>query len=128
MKHYIGVKHIKAEPQEKDGKAGYKVVYDDGYESWSPKEAFEKAYFETTDRVSNAIESNVPDYIYRMYIEGGELEERICKLGKFIESEKFDGLTEIQRHYLIIQLNAMKTYEEVLCARIVNERSLQKVC
>lgn len=45
MKHYIGVKHIKAEPMEKDGKAGYKVVYPDGYESWSPKEVFEEAYY-----------------------------------------------------------------------------------
>lgn len=45
MKHYIGVKHIQAEPMEKDGKAGYKVVYPDGYESWSPKEVFEEAYY-----------------------------------------------------------------------------------
>jgi hypothetical protein len=27
---------------------GYKVVYEDGYESWSPKETFEKAYREVT--------------------------------------------------------------------------------
>lgn len=45
MKHYIGVKMVQAEPMEKDGKAGYKVVYPDGYESWSPKEVFEEAYF-----------------------------------------------------------------------------------
>lgn len=45
MRHYIGVKHIQAEPMEKDGKAGYKVVYSDGYESWSPKEVFEEAYY-----------------------------------------------------------------------------------
>ena len=46
MKNYIGVKIVKAEPQEKDGKSGYKVVYPDGYVSWSPKDAFEKAYRE----------------------------------------------------------------------------------
>lgn len=46
MKTYIGVKVIKAEPMEKDGKPGYKVKYKDGYESWSPKEAFEEAYRE----------------------------------------------------------------------------------
>lgn len=44
MDKYIGTKMIEAEPQEKDGKAGYKVVYQDGYESWSPKEVFEEAY------------------------------------------------------------------------------------
>ncbi len=46
MKNYIGVKIVKAEPQAKDGRAGYKVVYSDGYVSWSPKNVFEKAYRE----------------------------------------------------------------------------------
>lgn len=46
MKAYIGKKIIKAEPQEKDGKPGYKVVYPDGYVSWSPKKVFEEAYRE----------------------------------------------------------------------------------
>ncbi len=46
MKNYIGVKIVKAEPQEKKGKPGYKVVYPDGYVSWSPKDVFEEAYRE----------------------------------------------------------------------------------
>ena len=46
MQTYIGVKRIQAEPMERDGKPGYKVVYEpDGYESWSPKDVFERAYF-----------------------------------------------------------------------------------
>lgn len=44
MKNYIGVKVVKAEPQEKEGKSGYKVVYPDGYVSWSPQDVFEEAY------------------------------------------------------------------------------------
>ena len=52
MQTYIGTKIVMAEPCERweeggDVKAavpGYKVVYPDGYESWSPKEVFEKAY------------------------------------------------------------------------------------
>ena len=47
MKSYIGLKAVKAEPHTKDGKDGYKVVYKDGYESWSPKETFEEAYHES---------------------------------------------------------------------------------
>ena len=46
MKTYIGTKIIQAEPQSKDHAEGYKVVYEDGYESWSPKDVFEKAYVE----------------------------------------------------------------------------------
>ncbi|MGN0998657.1 MAG: DUF2829 domain-containing protein [Faecousia sp.] len=60
MKQYIGTKMIQAEPAYRvDGKVfvksqpvpsgyyiedGYKVVYPDGYESWSPKDVFEAAY------------------------------------------------------------------------------------
>lgn len=63
MKQYIGAKIIQAERAIKvDGKVlpkgtivadgipvehGYKVVYPDGYVSWSPKAVFEEAYRET---------------------------------------------------------------------------------
>lgn len=44
MENYIGDKIVKAEPQKKSGKPGYRVKNPDGYESWSPKDTFEKAY------------------------------------------------------------------------------------
>ena len=55
MNKYLGVKMIEAElmtafdfTQETGrfmpGEDGYKVVYPDGYVSWSPKEIFEEAY------------------------------------------------------------------------------------
>jgi len=60
MKKYIGVKIIQAKPMthgefeagkgierpHNDGfdDPGYYVLYEDGYESWSPKDVFEKAY------------------------------------------------------------------------------------
>jgi hypothetical protein len=62
MKTYLGVKKVKAMPMTKNEAGaiglvrgyskndlnmdGYKVVREDGYESWSPKETFEKAYRE----------------------------------------------------------------------------------
>lgn len=49
MKTYIGTKIIRAVPdKDKSGKDGYKVIYADGYESWSPKDVFEMAYREIT--------------------------------------------------------------------------------
>ena len=72
MKKYIGTKMIQAEPafrvsagdfknviypkthavpEDRTGQTwedGYKVVYPDGYVSWSPKDVFEEAYRETT--------------------------------------------------------------------------------
>ncbi len=47
MEQYIGVKIIHAEPQMKNAEDGYKVVYLDAYESWSPKTVFEEAYRKT---------------------------------------------------------------------------------
>ena len=64
MKQYIGTKIVQAEPAYRvDGNVfvkanivpcgvhiedGYKVVYPDRYESWSPKDVFEAAYRETS--------------------------------------------------------------------------------
>lgn len=44
MVRYIGTKLIEAIPAQKDGEDGYKVVYPDGYISWSPTDVFERAY------------------------------------------------------------------------------------
>lgn len=49
MKPYIGTKIIQAEERWKNGQPGYRVIYPDGYESWSPKEEFELAYREIRD-------------------------------------------------------------------------------
>jgi len=62
MKKYLGVKIIQAEickgfnnkafnendcyPTDAVFQEGYKVIYPDGYMSWSPKDVFEKAYKE----------------------------------------------------------------------------------
>jgi len=61
MSNYIGTKRIKAIPMDsitfkkergitcegEENQEGYKVVYPDGYISWSPKRTFEKAYVKT---------------------------------------------------------------------------------
>jgi hypothetical protein len=60
MKAYIGAKIILAEPEEKDGKAGYAVMYPDGYYSWSPKAVFEEAYRLVSDREASLISLPTP--------------------------------------------------------------------
>jgi hypothetical protein len=44
METFVGTKIVQAESAERDGVLGYRVTYPDGYESWSPPEAFEEAY------------------------------------------------------------------------------------
>lgn len=67
MKQYIGTKLVKAEPAwnmngevipkcfytdpfavQHGAKDGYKVCYPDGYESWSPRDVFERTYLPLT--------------------------------------------------------------------------------
>lgn len=55
---YIGTKVIAAKPFVMDGVEGYAVVYEDGYSSWSPKEAFERAYKRTDDFGLNSVPYN----------------------------------------------------------------------
>lgn len=70
MKKYIGCKMIEAEPckawkntdNNKIGDEGYKLRYPDGYESWSPKEVFEKAYMQVGDNVT-ITQDNVDNFI-----------------------------------------------------------------
>lgn len=52
LQTYIGTKIVGAMPElAGNGESGYRVVYADGYTSWSPKEAFEQAY-RLTDRMT----------------------------------------------------------------------------
>lgn len=73
MEKFIGLKQIHAEPCSKrdyykekkgwflraeDDVEGYKVVYEDGYVSWSPRTVFEKAYRKIDEMTfSEALES-----------------------------------------------------------------------
>ena len=63
MQAYIGSKIINAEPQDKDGQPGYKVVYPDNYVSWSPKAVFEEAYRPVSDGERDLIENTLASQV-----------------------------------------------------------------
>lgn len=123
MKKYIGTKQIEATPAIRKGgnvylpedvipktmepaEEGYKVVYEDGYESWSPKEVFDKAY---------KIAETPKD---RLMIEYNELEEKLKNLNDFNASQKANEIDPIQKSLLRIQAGAMYTYLECLKERL----------
>jgi hypothetical protein len=56
-------KHNKVIPATQ-GEEGYKVIYPDGYTSWSPKEVFEKVYMQVSDNNTITVE-NVDNFIAR---------------------------------------------------------------
>lgn len=125
MKKYIGTKHVEAEPMtmgeayEKElpsiknykvsmkNTEGYYVKYEDGYENWYPKEVFEVVY-----KIADTP-------LDRMDIEEGELADRLGKLQKFINGEKFKELDTITRAMLIAQYAHMKGYLHVLYERLM---------
>lgn len=72
MMQYIGTKLIEAEPcaawkdteTHKAGEPGYRVRYADGYESWSPKDVFERAYLPLT--VNPELKTDAPSISQEM--------------------------------------------------------------
>lgn len=89
MDIYIGTKIVQAEPMRESTflidyrnyrpdaiagpsftKEGYKVVYEDGYTSWSPKETFERAYRKVSDKETQLILQAIPAaQLYEIYQE-----------------------------------------------------------
>lgn len=126
MKKYIGTKQIEAEPmtmgeayrrgllhagrvpsESEKSKAGYYVRYENGYESWSPADVFEKAY-----RVSDT-------FIDRLRIERDDLSLRYNKALDFSYSPKFKELLwPDEQQAFETQLDLMRKYLAVLDARI----------
>lgn len=125
MKKYIRTKQVEAEPMtmgeayergylragrvpneaQKDN-AGYHIVHDGGYESWSRAELFDKAY-----RVADT-------FLDRLNIERAELADKIEKLGAFLQGKVFKTLEGKQQHLLNEQYSTMCAYLTILDERI----------
>lgn len=128
MKQYTGTKTVKAMPMTmgeayerkllKEGvrpsecetdKAGYLVEYEDGYQSWSPADVFEKAYKPSETRLD------------KLRIECDELGARLTKLDAYLNKgiEKLSaeiGVSETA--LLVLQRSYMHNYMEVLETRL----------
>lgn len=129
LKQYIGTKTVKAEPMVKSAAVakgwarasegnpdtpGYHVQYTnpDGstYDSWSPKDVFEKSY------------QIAEDFKDRLEIEFKELRIRLLKLHKFIQDNGFANIAKQigpeQGALLLSQYHGMSLYFDALKARI----------
>jgi len=61
---------------------------------------------------------NMSDFISRLSDEKSQLDEKIAKLEAFSKSDAFNGIDNVQRGLLKIQLNAMATYSQILDERL----------
>ena len=138
MKNYTGVKRIKAEPMILKNAAallnratavfmsntvteidtdGYFVEYEDGYQSWSPRDVFEQAYRENKQLSLENSEFNGEDYQNRVVLEAKDLGIKIFKLSEFISNKKYSAVATCTDQ-LEQQQNAMQCYLNILVERI----------
>ena len=130
LKKYIGTKEVMAAPMDEatavakgfarknddnhEWRSGYHVQYTnpDGstYDSWSPKEVFEKSY------------QIAEDFKDRLNIELKELEDRFYKLNGFLNENDYDKIVEkcgpAQTALMFSQYHAMRHYHDILRTRI----------
>lgn len=102
--HYIGTKQIVAWPQEKDGKAGYAVKYEDGYTSWSPADVFEAAYLPMGHI------GHLAPHQQRVVGDQVQIDDRIKQLCAFTGTSAFASLPEEERVRLDAQIDRMVAY------------------
>lgn len=128
MDTFIGSKILRAEPMYRgqfdfekgrpvelnaeSKEAGYKVVYEDGYESWSPKPQFDAAYV----KIPNA--EGKPGWLLRLLGEEAQLLDRISKLKAFLRAEGVKRIADDEHRDLMEQPNVMKDYASILARRI----------
>lgn len=133
MKKYIGKKEISAEPmtmgeayekgllqagrvpnESEKSSAGYRVRYQDGYESWSPADVFEKAY-----KVADT-------FLDRLRIERDELHDRYVKAKNYLSSPLAEKqLTPREKGSLAAQVEFMRQY--LLCVEERIKYAMEKL-
>ena len=130
MKKFIGTKEVLAEPMTEgiayangwarkgafvddnhNGRGGYHVQYvnpeGSTYDSWSPKDVFEKSY-----KPSETFQE-------RVKIERDELAVKVEKLSTFLDKNNVETEIGINQYRLLIkQLTYMENYLEVLNIRL----------
>lgn len=86
---------------------GYLVKYDNGYQSWSPKDVFDNSY------------KVIDTPLDRLYLEFNELSDKYNKLVFFLEKEGARGLVgDVQFGLMEEQRDLMKGYIDILKERI----------
>lgn len=131
MEKYIGTKLIEAEAcpawknagAHKAGAPGYRVRYADGYESWSPKDVFERAYLPLT--VNPELKTDAPSVSQEM-VDGFIREVETTTLG-----DKTTVVRAVLRNgFEIVESSACvsaENYDEAMGREICLEKIKDKV-
>lgn len=142
MKKYVGTKMLEAKPMnrgdynkyrgwpiplnENPVDEGYLVRYQDGYESWSPKEVFEESYseYDETKLPFTALGMQSKDYKERFKAEYFQVVIRYRGLAAMMDKWNRNELSfsaTCPRSTYNMQITAMTDYIAILEARAVME-------
>lgn len=140
MKTYIGTKIIEAIPAIRTGgkvydaneliprsmelvEEGYKVRYSDGYESFSPKDVFERAYLELT--VNQELRTKKPSISQKM-VDDFIVAKEVSTLGDKVTVVR----ATLRNGFELVESSACvspENYDEELGAKICMEKIKDKV-
>ena len=140
MKTYIGTKIIEAAPAIRMGgkvydanetiprsmklvEEGCKVRYQDGYESWSPKDVFERAYLELT--VNPELRTKKPSISQKM-VDDFIVAKEVSTLGDKVTVVR----ATLRNGFELVESSACvspENYDEKLGAKICMEKIKDKV-
>lgn len=107
---------------------GFEVTYEDGYKSWCPCSIIARNAIPSSDKYFiPGIESNMPEYLYRMHDEFDELKDKFTKLQDFIKTDEFKQFDACRQNYIKLQYTFMEGYLSVLSHRIFDEMKLNGI-
>ena len=107
---------------------GFEVTYEDGYKSWCPYNVLSHNAIPSSDKYFiPGIESNMPEYLYRMHDEFDELKDKFTKLQDFIKTDEFKQFDACRQNYIKLQYTFMEGYLSVLSHRIFDEMKLNGI-
>lgn len=109
--------------KNKPTSGGYFVIYEDGYQSFSPAKAFEEGY--TLLEKSTAMNAGEKplSVVERVIEERRQLETNLSKLGDFMTAKAFTELDDAHKVLLEQQHEQMIAYSGTLLIRIILLRS-----
>lgn len=116
---YIGSKQITAWNETKDGQPGYAVKYPDGYMSWSPADAFEKAYFGMGE---NSDDTKVNEGMVKRFIKSVEFSKQ--------GSKTTVGCATLLNGFEIVESSSCvdpENYDHKIGSEIVEKRIVDRV-
>ena len=149
MDNYIGFKLIQAEPaykitydydmggtetkvvtelelstmdKPKSAQEGYRVVYSDGYESWSPKAVFESAYLKVQDNPKLPSGVSISAEMVDDFIVNYEVISKMNKITIVIATLR-NGFTIVEHSSCVDPAN----YNEVLGTELCKEKIKKQV-